>query len=130
MVSLWESSTSTRKLIFVSFSEALNKEVERDLQKKQQLLGNETEVFKKISMRLTGHAEVFCLLCLVSTLRTRQSFALLLFEDLALGVVVTVTSLQTHLHFHFIFKSVKVRWKSYIKHHKECNKYLSNPKGR
>ena len=49
-----------------------------------------------VSARLTGHAEVFGLLGLVATLGARWRFAFLLFEDLTLGVVITVTGLKGH----------------------------------
>lgn len=47
-------------------------------------------------MKLTGHAEVFGLLGLVTTLGAGWSFAFLLFEDLTLGVIITVTGLKEH----------------------------------
>lgn len=50
----------------------------------------------KNNFRLTRHAEVFGLLGLVTTLGAGWSFAFLLFEDLTLGVVITVTGLRGH----------------------------------
>ena len=47
-------------------------------------------------MKLTGHAEVFGLLGLMATLGAWWRFAFLLFEDLTLGMVVTVTGLKGH----------------------------------
>lgn len=45
-------------------------------------------------VRLTGHAEVFGLLGLMTTLGAGFSFSFLLLEDLTLGVVITVTGLR------------------------------------
>lgn len=43
--------------------------------------------------RLTGHAEVFCLLGLMAALWTGWSFSFFLFKDFTLGMVITVAGL-------------------------------------
>lgn len=47
--------------------------------------------------RLTGHAEVFCLLGLMATFWTGWSFSFFLFKDFTLGMVITVAGLEVQM---------------------------------